>query len=293
MLIIDRAWAWPRVMKSLVAFVSWFLQRSRWVAFVLLVCLVVSVPGMALGEDQLPITPEHLEAGEAIAQKAMTATEKGNFALAEQYWTTLIEEFPQNPAVWSNRGNSRVSQRKLTEAIADFNQAIELAPDQPDPYLNRGAALEAQGHFTEAIADYNRVLTLDPQDAYAYNNRGNAEGGLGEWSKALKDFQKASEILPDFAFARANTALALYEMGQKTEAVKTMRDLVRKYPMFPDMRAALTAALWAEGNQGEAESHWVAAVGMDSRYQDVQWVTQIRRWPPQMIAALERFLTLQ
>ena len=293
MLIIDRAWVWSGVMKSLVAFVVSFLQRSRWVAFVLLVCLVVSVPGMALGEDQLPITPAQLEVGEAIAQKAMTATEKGNFALAEQYWTTLIEEFPQNPAVWSNRGNSRVSQRKLTEAIADFNQAIELAPDQPDPYLNRGAALEAQGHFTEAIADYNRVLTLDPQDAYAYNNRGNAEGGLGEWSKALKDFQKASEILPGFAFARANTALALYEMGQKPQAVKIMRDLVRKYPLFPDMRAALTAALWAEGNQGEAESHWVAAVGMDSRYQDVQWVTQIRRWPPQMIAALERFLTLQ
>ena len=295
MLIIDRAWVWPRVMKSLVAIVSSFLQRSRWVACLLLVCWLVSVgfPGTALGEDNLPITLEQLEAGEAIAQKALAATEKGDFATAEQYWTTLIEQFPQNPAVWSNRGNSRVSQRKLTEAIADFNQAIELAPDQPDPYLNRGAALEAQGHFTEAIADYNRVLALDPQDAYAYNNRGNAEGGLGEWSKALKDFQKASEILPDFAFARANTALALYEMGQKPEAVKIMRDLVRKYPMFPDMRAALTAALWAEGNQGEAESHWVAAVGMDSRYQDVQWVTQIRRWPPQMIAALERFLTLQ
>jgi hypothetical protein len=82
-------------------------------------------------------------------------------------------------------------------------------------------------------------------------------------------------------------------MGKKAEAIKTMRDLVRKYPMFPDMRAALTAALWTAGQQGEAESHWVAAVGMDSRYQNLDWVKEIRRWPPTMIAALDSFLNLQ
>ena len=84
-----------------------------------------------------------------------------------------------------------------------------------------------------------------------------------------------------------------YETGKKAEAIKTMRDLVRKYPMFPDMRAALTAALWTAGQQGEAESHWVAAVGMDSRYQNLDWVKEIRRWPPTMIAALDSFLNLQ
>jgi tetratricopeptide (TPR) repeat protein len=236
---------------------------------------------------------EQLQEGEAISQKAFEATEKGDFAQAESYWTDLIASFPENPAVWSNRGNARVSQHKLEEAIQDFNQAIRLAPDQPDPYLNRGATWEAQGNFQAAIADYNQVLAIDPQDPMAYNNRGNAEGGMGNWQEALKDFQKASEIAPNFAFARANTALALYETGKKSEAIKTMRDLVRKYPLFPDMRAALTAALWAEGQQGEAESHWVAAVGMDNRYQNLDWVKQIRRWPPTMIAALDKFLTLQ
>jgi hypothetical protein len=59
------------------------------------------------------------------------------------------------------------------------------------------------------------------------------------------------------------------------------------------MRAALTAALWIEGRKGEAESQWVSAVGLDNRYKDITWVRTVRRWPPTMVAALEKFLNLQ
>jgi tetratricopeptide (TPR) repeat protein len=256
-------------------------------------CLFLPWPAWAIESNAVgSITEKQLQAGDVLAKKAFAATEAGDFATAEQYWTQLINDFPQNPAVWSNRGNARVSQNKLDGAIADFNQAIELAPEQPDPYLNRGTALEAKGEFAAAIADYNQVLALDPQDAFAFNNRGNAEGGLGDWPAALADFQQATAIAPDFAFAQGNTALALYELGETQQAITTMRKLVRKYPMFADMRAALTAALWAAGQQGEAESHWVATMGMDGRYQNLTWVKEIRRWPPSMLKALDRFLSL-
>ena len=72
-----------------------------------------------------------------------------------------------------------------------------------------------------------------------------------------------------------------------------MRNIVRKYPKFADMRAALTAAYWVTGQKGEAESNWVAAYGLDSRYKDMNWVKNIRRWPPSMVAALDKFLKLQ
>jgi hypothetical protein len=71
-----------------------------------------------------------------------------------------------------------------------------------------------------------------------------------------------------------------------------MRNLARKYPKFADMRAALTAVLWVQGQRGEAESNWVAAVGLDRRYEDISWVREIRQWPPNMVAALEKFLKL-
>ncbi len=236
---------------------------------------------------------EQLQKRDELGNKAFAATNKGDFATAERYWTQILEQFPDNAAVWSNRGNSRVSQHKLLEALADYNKAVELAPNVTDPYLNRGTALEGLGRWDEAIADYNHVLLLDPTDAMGYNNRGNAKAGLGKWDEAIADYKKSADVAPNFAFSRANYALALYQIGQLDEAIRQMRNIVRKYPNFADMRAALSAAYWVQGQKGEAESNWVSAVGLDGRYKDLDWVTNIRRWPPSMVAALDKFLKLQ
>ncbi|MBD2777696.1 tetratricopeptide repeat protein [Iningainema tapete] len=239
------------------------------------------------------ITPEQLRQRDELATQAFAATNKGDFATAEQLWTEILEQFPDNAAVWSNRGNSRVSQNKLVEALADYNKAVELAPNVTDPYLNRGTALEGLGRWEDAIADYNHVLELDPKDAMAYNNRGNAQAGLGKWEEAIADYKKSADTAPNFAFARANYALALYQIGKTDEAIRQMRNITRKYPNFADVRAALTAAYWVQGKIGEAESNWVSAVGLDGRYKDINWVKNTRRWPPSMVTALDKFLTLK
>lgn len=250
----------------------------------------VNLPAFSQVEPQF--TEQQLRNGEKIAQKAIKAIERGDFKSSEAYWTELITEFPQNPAVWSNRGNVRISQQKLEDAIADFDRSINIAPQYPDAYLNRGIAYEGQQNWDLALADYNRVLEISPQDPVAYNNRGNAKAGQQKWQEALTDYEKAVELAPSFSLARANAALVTYQLGDKAEAIRQLRNLVRKYPMFPDVRAAMTAVLWVDGKQGEAESNWVAAVGLDPRYQSIDWVTNMRRWPPQMVQALEQFLTL-
>jgi tetratricopeptide (TPR) repeat protein len=239
-------------------------------------------------------TPQEIgKAVNTLFDQAFEATSRGDFGSAEALWTEILARYPNNAAVWSNRGNARVSQRKLQEAIADYNQSIALAPDQPDPYLNRGTALEGLQQWDAAIADYNQVLAIEPKDPAAYNNRGNAKAGAGDWEAALTDYQTAAELNPGFAMAQANCALALYQLGQTDASMRRFRNLVRKYPQFADMRAAFAAALWTQGQQGEAESQWVSVVGLDSRYRDLDWVRTIRRWPPHLVDALAQFLSLQ
>ncbi len=264
----------------------------------LVLCLVgllnlLAVPMSSAWADDVPEWSEaEIEQLEALDQQAFAAARQGDFAQAEQAWTDMLEIMPNNAAILSNRGNVRVSQNKIDAAIADYNQAIELAPDAADPYLNRGTAWEAQGKWQAAIDDYNRVLEINAEDAAAYNNRGNAKAGLGQWEDAIADYQKAFELNANFAFARVNYALALYQDQQTDLAVKTLRDLARKYPNFADARAGLTAVLWTEGKQGEAESNWVAVIGLDPRYKDIDWVQNVRRWPPAMVEALDTFLKL-
>ena len=262
-------------------------------SFCLCLVLLWGIDNTAIAQVKTPqFTEQQLRRGDKIARQAIDAVEKGNFKQAEGYWTQLIEEFPQNPAVWSNRGNVRVSQHKIDDAIADFDRSIDIAPQYPDAYLNRGIAYEGQRNWDLALADYERVLKISPQDPVAYNNRGNAKAGQQKWQEALVDYQKAVEIAPNFSLARANAALVTYQIGDRADAIRQLRNLVRKYPLFPDVRAALTAVLWVEGKQGEAESNWVATVGIDNRYQNIDWVANVRRWPPKMVEALEQFLTL-
>jgi tetratricopeptide (TPR) repeat protein len=256
--------------------------------------LLLGAPQTARADSEIrSLTPERFQALEQLADRAVEAARNGQFAEAEEALSEAIEALPSNPALWSNRGNVRASQNKLDAALSDYDRAIEIAPDLPDAYLNRGTVYEALGRWDDAIADYNRILDIAPEEAAAYNNRGNAKAGLGRWQEALADYAKARELTPNFALARANYALALYQTEQTAPAVSEMRKLVRRYPQFADMRAALTAVLWATGKRGEAESNWVATYGLDRRYGDLEWVANVRRWPPRMVEALENFLNLR
>lgn len=269
--------------------------------FLWLVIWSVGIAGLPLSQawahelaETAPVfASEDIQAFESLKADAIRATQSGDFATAETYWSQLIDAFPDSAALWSNRGNVRASQNKLAEALADYNQAVDLAPLEPDPYLNRGATLEALGRWNEAIADYNQVLKIDPDDVGAFNNRGNAKSGKGDWDGAIADYTRAMELDSGFLLAQINYDLALYETGETSKAIQNLKGLARKYPRFADARAALTAALWDQGLQGEAESNWVAAYGLDRRYRDTDWLQHIRRWPPSLVNALDRFLNLE
>jgi len=250
-------------------------------------------PAIAAPDDSTAYTESEIQTISELRQKAFMTSQMGDYEAAEHYWTELLEFLPHEAAIWSNRGLVRVSQYHLDEAIADYTKAIALAPDEVEPYLNRGAAYEVKQQWEDAIADYNQVLSMDPDEAGAWNNLGNAKAGLGDWEAAQEDYRKAADLDPEFALARVNYGLAQYQTGDKKDAIRTLRSVVRRYPNFPDARAALTAGLWATQQRGEAESQWVAVAGMDGRYKDMDWVRNIRRWPPKVADALEQFLTLE
>ena len=84
--------------------------------------------------------------------------------------------------------------------------------------------------------------------------------------------------------------LVLYELGRPSEAVAYFRALVSKYPNFADGQAALAVMLYAQGiTSQEVTDGWETAVEQDSRYVDIEWVRDIRRWPPALVTSLEAF----
>ena len=224
--------------------------------------------------------------------QALEASQQGRFAEALSLWDGVIERAPADSAAWSNRGNVRLALGDPEGAIADQSEAIRLEPEAIDPHLNRGTAEEALALWDQAAADYNWILERQPDEAAALYNLGNVAGSLGDWPAARERFEAASLAQPGMAMARSSAALAAFQIDELETSEKELRRLIRRYPLFADARAALTALLWQQGNAGEAESNWAAASGLDERYSDPQWLLQVRRWPPQPVSALQRFLAL-
>jgi len=69
-----------------------------------------------------------------------------------------------------------------------------------------------------------------------------------------------------------------------------MRLLLVKYPELVDMRAALAVLYWRSGDFVKAEGAWYEVINTDPRYRRLEWVKNIRRWPPRMVTELNNFL---
>ena len=248
----------------------------------LLVGLLLLLPQTVAAEDL-----------ESLYGRALQASQSGDFVQALPLWDQVLELSPNDAAALSNRGNVRLALGDPDGAIADQTRSIELAPEEPDPHLNRGTAEESLQDWAAAEADYLWILQRDATDASALYNLGNVRGSTGDWDSARRLYEQAADARPGFAMARSSAALAAWQQQDLVWAEAELRKLIRRYPLFADARAALSGLLWQGGSSGEAESHWAAAAGLDTRYRQKEWLLDVRRWPPQPTQQLMAFLALE
>jgi tetratricopeptide (TPR) repeat protein len=209
---------------------------------------------------------------------------------------TTLHPLPQEELVTSyNRGNSYLVMGQFGDALVEFNKAAELAPDSADVYLSRGIVEEKLFQWDAAIADYNKansILKKRPfsgDDPTVISNIANAETGLLQWENALRDFTKAAQLKSDFLAPQIGRALVLYQLDRPEETFQYFKTLAVKYPYFPDGQAVLAAIYFEKGDLKSANDCWENALEEDSRYEDIDWVLNIRRWPPKLVETLAKF----
>lgn len=254
---------------------------TRWCA-ALLAALLWLLPHSVAAEDL-----------ESLYGRALQASQSGDFVQALPLWDQVLVLSPDDAAALSNRGNVRLALGDPNGAIADQTRSIELAPEELDPHLNRGTAEESLQDWVAAEADYLWILERDATDSSALYNLGNVRGSTGDWDSARRLYEEAADARPGFAMARSSAALAAWQQQDLVWAEAELRKLIRRYPLFADARAALSGLLWQGGFSGEAESHWAAAAGLDTRYRQKDWLLDVRRWPPQPTQQLMAFLALE
>jgi len=129
--------------------------------------------------------------------------------LTKSHFDSYADAYYNRGCVYDRLGN-------LTQALSDYNMAVEINPGHADAYNNRGYIYSRQGYFDQAISDFNKAIEINPNIAGYYYNRGVPDSKLGNIAQAIADFSRAIALNPEYADAYYNRAIFYYELKEYT-----------------------------------------------------------------------------
>ncbi len=157
-----------------------------------------------------------------------------------------------------NRGGIALAQQgRFDEAVASFQQALQLRPDYIDAHNNLGNVLMFQGRLEEAVSSYQRALQRLPADSVSYraglfSHLCNALRQQGKLNEALAYGRRALELQPDFAKAHNNLGNVLQEQGRLDEAEACYRRALMLDPNYVDAHYNLALAARDQGKLADS-----------------------------------------
>lgn len=82
-------------------------------------------------------------------------------------WQHAVWTNSNNPIAWNNLGVALGEEKRTTEAIAQFDRAIQADPAYLEPRRNIGIIHAQSGRLDQAIAQWEQILAVDPSNVEA------------------------------------------------------------------------------------------------------------------------------
>ncbi|MBD2726166.1 tetratricopeptide repeat protein [Nostoc sp. FACHB-892] len=131
-------------------------------------------------------------------------------------------------------GDECFEKGEYTNAIANYNQALQVKSSDIDLYYKRGLAYYQVGDYEAAIANYSQAIQMNLHDAKSYNKRGLALSQLGRLEEAINDYSEAIRINPNVAVAYKNRAEARSHVGDNQGAIEDYTQAIKINPHYAD-----------------------------------------------------------
>jgi len=165
-------------------------------------------------------------------------------------------------------GNSLLNQRRVDEAIIQYQKALTLQPESAIFHNELGNALLQKGHVDKAIIQYQKALEIKPDFAEVHNNLGYSLLQMGRMDEAIIQFQKALEIKPDLVDAHNNLGFCLLQKGRMDEAIIQYQEALALQPKSANFHNGLGNALLQKGHMDEAVIQYQKALEIQPDFTD-------------------------
>ncbi len=219
----------------------------------------------------------------ALAQDASGAKpdaascEAREIAAAIRGCTALIEGAAPGDAKLTqsliNRGKAHAKRSYYSDAVADFNRAIELDPKNAKAYLERGRAYDELSDRSRAEADLAEAMRLDPADPEAYASRGWLRRNSGNKETAKADFEQAIKLADSAIEAKRNLGGAYTARSDAyagiedyARAISDLEDAIELYPQDETYYADRGAVYSLKGQYDKAAADYAKALELQPEY---------------------------
>lgn len=171
----------------------------------------------------LVINPQHVVAKHNLA---LISHGKAN-STPSKLLDEAIEENPNIPSAYSERGYRHMKSGDYKSALKDYNEAIRLDSVNEEYFLNRGLVKEKLGDTRGAFSDYTKAIRIKKDFVKAWLNRGNLLSRTGRVSEAVEDYSVAIIYAPDYGAAWYNRAIANGRLKEKERACGDIKEAER------------------------------------------------------------------
>src|SRR4030042_481545 len=165
-----------------------------------------------------------------------------------------------------NRGKESYSRGYHSDAIAEFNEAVDYdAPDQDKAialtYL--GMISDDKGEYDKAVDFLTRAQTYDRNNPDIYKNLSLAYRHKKDFDKALERAEKSASLREDDTDAKILMGNIYFETGKYDEAGADSRGVLDKTPDNPRVLYNMGSALMQTGDEFAAVEYFKKAGAAD------------------------------
>ena len=167
-------------------------------------------------------------------------------------------------------GSVQMAQRRFNEALASFQEAIQLMPNNWTALSLYAQALWARGQHAAAITYQTQALRLSPDDSQGQHQLGQMLLATSRPGEALAPLTRAVELSPADASYRCDLGIAQFQAGDLAAAEQQIRASLDLNPQIAKAHNVLGAIYGSRNDVTGAIAEFRAALRIDPQNADAQ-----------------------
>lgn len=172
------------------------------------------------------------DSAEVLHLLGIVRGQRGDLPEAYQLVRRAIELAPLRPTPHYTLGEMYLSELRLDEARAAYDEARQLDPNLAGAHAGLGQVAFLKGDVDAAENHFKVALRADENDVQALTGLGNVAQARGDSVRALQLLTQAAEGAPDEPFIQASYARAMLDQGMLDFAGKALDNALAVRPGY-------------------------------------------------------------